>query len=545
MRAKLWAVGCGLSTILLATAAEARDWNVEGKGQIRYQEANGTWAGLPRVRVRLMDSDIDFDDEMAQGFSDSNGHYDLHGRGGDPQVWPFCDEHCSKPDPYIQYVLEEDGRVDVRNLIGFSARFNTPEHSNTAGSIDFGSWHVDHDRSILYARANRQYDFFASQVGGHIPSHGGTIGVIFPAVLDAGVPYTTEESIHWPGSYTSPGAFDAVYHEFGHRIRHAADGGFLHFLGDVVRYTYLQQHWEAKSTNPGFAFNEGWAEYHSTLLDANERNNFHSWAQRAGGDSIEGNVAAKLLKLSETCGGFPALWNVLRGVGEDKIHSYAEFHAAFMKAHPSCGAAPNAHLAHPGLLPGAVVPHATTPPANHRAPIAINLQQAALRKTLDEMDARGGTHTPKPSKSNLAFGVSHAPAAATVTKMNASRVDAHKRWEVSARQALRTHILSIKPATVQSLNDGSHAKEVHAARAAFVMSVAQERLAHVATLKQEIARERAAARDPKVQKYLDSLSARYTLSEQHLHDAIQNRNNADFKAPEALLPRSLTEAAVK
>ena len=58
-----------------------------------------------------------------------------------------------------------------------------------------------------------------------------------------------------------------MFHEFGHRIRHAADGDEAHFLGDAIRFQYARHPAADDHANLGFAFNEGWAEYHATLLD--------------------------------------------------------------------------------------------------------------------------------------------------------------------------------------------------------------------------------------------------------------------------------------
>jgi hypothetical protein len=522
MRAKLWALGCGLSTVLVATVAEAKHYDVSASGHLIYQETDGSWHPMANVRVRLLHDDFDLKHEMGTATTDANGNFNISGRTGLLQI--------GKPSPYVQFVLEKDGRVDVRDLIGFSHRCNSGKKNHTDGHINFGTMSMDHNRSLLYVRANQQYDYFQQHVGGEIPSHGGTIGVIYPAVLDAGVPYTTEESIHWPGKYTN---YNAAYHEWGHRIRHAADGSFFHFLGDVLHYTYLQQHWYYKQTNAGFAFNEGWAEYHSTLLDPNERNNFHAWHYVAPTgnqptEAIEGNVAADLLKLSDECGGFKALWTTLRNAGEHKVHSLSEFYSRFIHEHPTCKV-PLTHVGPSGHANTAQ--HPATPPVAHDV-VSLQDQVAHLKKELDDIFQRG------------AVPVQHSAHTAP-KNLEGKRSQAHDNSQAAARDALRKHILGIKPATVQSLADGSHAKDVDAARANYTEQVAKERIAQLEQLKAEVAKERAAAKDAETREYLESVAARYEKEEQELKELLKNKGNGNTKMPESLYPNSGVETTTQ
>jgi hypothetical protein len=53
----------------------------------------------------------------------------------------------------------------------------------------------------------------------------------------------------------------AVAHEFGHTLRHVADGDESHWHADDVKYIYAQDHDYNTIHNKGFAFNEGWADF--------------------------------------------------------------------------------------------------------------------------------------------------------------------------------------------------------------------------------------------------------------------------------------------
>lgn len=52
-----------------------------------------------------------------------------------------------------------------------------------------------------------------------------------------------------------------LFHEFGHSIRHVADGDELHWGWDNFRWAYARSHNRCEVFNTQYAFNEGWANY--------------------------------------------------------------------------------------------------------------------------------------------------------------------------------------------------------------------------------------------------------------------------------------------
>ena len=353
----------GLAALLCAANAQAggpckagsSDPCITATGRVVYTDAvTHDVTPLPNVRVRLMDHNCCGNaDEMAQGFTNDDGTFQLQGSAG------------SRPDPYMQFVTQRDGYVDVKSWSGASYRFDTEVHYDARGTIDFGTREMLHgftsldpgktaaaEGSVignLYAYAGRTYDNFKDLTGDpHVPSYGGNVGVLYPSIINGGTvggtatPFTTDNTIHWV--VEDDNRPDVIFHEFGHRIREAADGDGGHFLGDMIRFHYAQNHnMRTTIANPGFAFNEGWAEYHKTLLADGARRELENWTELPGGDNLEGNVAAKLLRLADRCGGFPALWPILKShpsqpiTGAGGIHSWAEFFATFKQAHPECG----------------------------------------------------------------------------------------------------------------------------------------------------------------------------------------------------------------
>jgi hypothetical protein len=318
-------LGCLCGSAVLSTAALASADFVRGIGRVAYFEnggAGGARLPLVGVRVSLMDDDDIFDDTIAVGYSDASGNFNLSGNAEDGIFG-------GRPDPYIEIELESrDNRLVVESdIVKLNVTCATPSRNSTIGTINFGEIVCAggaRDASTIFARLKRSYEMFQSLSGdAQVPRHNGKAAVLFPAFLSAGVPYTTDESIRWPADYRR---FDAIPHEFGHRIRHAQDGDFGHFLGDVVAYSYMQHHSPDKVTNPGFAFNEGWADYNAAV---NNTTRYDNWTPRPGGESVEGNVSANLWKLHANCGGFAKLWSVLKS-GGGSIHSWAQYSGRFL-----------------------------------------------------------------------------------------------------------------------------------------------------------------------------------------------------------------------
>ncbi len=117
-------------------------------------------------------------------------------------------------------------------------------------------------------------------------------------------------------------------------------------MNDAIAFTYARSHsWDLNS-NEGFAFNEGWAEYHSTLFQKDVHDFVESWTPLAGAQRVEGNVAQSLLKLSDGCGGgFAKIWKALGAAKQNTswvpnrkggVHSYQEFEDLFIAQNPGC-----------------------------------------------------------------------------------------------------------------------------------------------------------------------------------------------------------------
>lgn len=309
----------GASVLMIALPAFAG--TVRATGTVQYAEngANGgTKLGLGGVRVKLLDDELIGSTVLRTGYTNASGQFDISANADDG-IWQ------GKLDPFIRVELESDGGklVVESEIFKINVTCSTGVRNETEGTIPFGNISCggqNADAAAIYAHMRKAYEKFTQlTTQTSVPRHSGKAATLFPCVLAAGVPYTTEESVHWPYGYR---AFKAAFHEFGHRIRHAQDGDFAHFLGDVAAYTYMQHHDLEKVTNEGFAFNEGWAEYNAAQSSTTSANTLNTWAMINGGaNNIEGNVAAKLQKLSNNCGGFRRMWSTLQS---GSFHKYSE-----------------------------------------------------------------------------------------------------------------------------------------------------------------------------------------------------------------------------
>src|SRR5437868_6060199 len=97
---------------------------VHAFGRLMFKDENGALQPLRRAQVKLMDEDFGpHDQEMARGFTDDSGRFDLTGNAADSGC---VGAGCKRPDPYVEFVLEQDHRIDVRDPLGNSARQHTP-----------------------------------------------------------------------------------------------------------------------------------------------------------------------------------------------------------------------------------------------------------------------------------------------------------------------------------------------------------------------------------------------------------------------------------
>lgn len=300
-----------------ASASADVTFQVKGKWVCNNR---GTVIPLARARVELWrDVSFWFDDKFGAGHTASDGSFSFGVRAG------------SNFDLYAKLVLTDDDGVRLSNWYSLSGSEWSTETSRIrthSGTVDLGAWQISRDngagtpKCAIWQGAHNAYANYRQVIGSRPPDTTYSISADFPC---CGTPFTTTDTTRWPSGYQTglgsgdqDGGFSVNFHEFAHSVRHSFDGSFLHFLGDVAAFQYPQNHTACKLTNPGFAFNEGWAEYWAhTLQTCGDGTNF----------SQEGNVATALDGL-EKCANRPTMVRVLRE-NAGSIHSYDQFRAKF------------------------------------------------------------------------------------------------------------------------------------------------------------------------------------------------------------------------
>jgi len=240
---------------------------------------------------------------------------------------------------------------------------------------------------------------------------------------DSGIVWTSRDTTHWEIGY-SPGEYANVLapdnpeqlsysdlfelygtsvHEFGHALRHTADGTDNHFNWDATRFLYAHTHEHCQSYpkgyawNDGYGFNEGWSDYWQgtdlSLLQGcvtggmDPKNFQQEGAVALDLDTLEGSLG--------TCAGIPTnvrgddlkrqrrglMFGVLAGAGHEKVHSDADFRAAFVRRFPACT------IPAPGTLSAAVPPPggAVHPPVVEPGQVIARL--SAVRGRLTSLPA--------------------------------------------------------------------------------------------------------------------------------------------------------------
>jgi hypothetical protein len=291
----------------------------------------------------LADDGITFlDDHFGTTHTNPDGTFSVSGDRGQAS------------DVYVRIVLDDDNGVHLTNFGGndenmSSFHFTNPKYTHVdSGTVHLGSWLMQNPQSsfpsecVQFVAAKRAFDNYTQIVGAPPPTNGFTIDEA--SFLTFGVPWTSLSGSVWSPSFTPGKAFYksstgvgipvTMLHEFAHAVRHSFDGDFGHWLGDVAAYNYIQQHKFCQVTNPGFAFNEGWAEFWSNQIDTT--------GCTPGNMSQEGNVASSLKNLQDQClaGSADArrkkMVSVLALAGHFAIHSFSDYLSFFNQIFNGC-----------------------------------------------------------------------------------------------------------------------------------------------------------------------------------------------------------------
>lgn len=266
------------------------------------------------AEVALVDSDIGRDDILANGFTDSDGCFELSGDGGDP--------FGGKPDIYVRISFRSKNKdLHIQRLATFGTNLlptafsNTKKFNDISGTVRFGTVNLRDSACRNYVMFQTAVLEFSSYFGSGPPFT--TLNVLvdfvkFPAVLNKGLskfgfyrsifddlptrtPFALYNWVIVQGVYEMQ--WSVAKHEFGHAIRHTFDGDSGHFLEDVAKYIYFWPHDCTTIRNEGFAFNEGFADWNAYWKDPGSYKCNKHGADPFGTKANEGNVAAALFRV--------------------------------------------------------------------------------------------------------------------------------------------------------------------------------------------------------------------------------------------------------
>ncbi|CAH1794827.1 unnamed protein product [Owenia fusiformis] len=275
-------------------------------------------AAVKNALVRLLDQDYLVDDILADGWTDENGEFELSGDG--------VDGWNGNPDVFIKLEYNYLNKMVVKDRT-LRVRYETSEITNNfSGKSDIGTINVNNEHCRVYQLFREAIlDYTLRSENDNLPYDYLTVhtDALLSLVSGTRKPWSNIDTIRVPGGY--PLNATTARHELAHTLRHAMDGGRLHWWADISSYSYVQPHHCNMRSNPGFAFNEGWAIYWSGNCKCSEGSDMN----------VEGHVAARLCELAR-CKSDSQMWDILES-NPGTIHSYAEFEEKlFSKYQPAC-----------------------------------------------------------------------------------------------------------------------------------------------------------------------------------------------------------------
>lgn len=263
---------------------------------------------MPDIKVYLIEIGYIYDSNLAETITSSDGSFSIETN--------LLVAETSKISVRIEYSYSSKFFIENDLKTVRSENFIVPMDVIKGRSLNFNEIHLNpsHCRAfILFRQCFLDYEKETEQT--HPAS---MIHIITDSLMTAGLPYASTDTVRIPKDTKLD--LDIAMHEFAHTIRHSLDGSFLHFLLDVVQYSYAQNHWCDKKTNEGFAFNEGFAELWQSKDECNKVN-------PSRGYDHEGYVVRRLRDLANRChkGKWKKPFVVVLKENPGVIHSFTDF----------------------------------------------------------------------------------------------------------------------------------------------------------------------------------------------------------------------------
>jgi hypothetical protein len=213
--------------------------------------------GAPAPFLRVATGGID-------GFAGPDGRFEISGEfpGVPKSVSIAFDAQIplgSAPAPAVRLEIFDDFHVTRSERVDL-----TPTVTGT--TADFGDITIPGTDCVLWQRGIRALTHYFATVGAPPPAGELRIKRWSAVYISAGAaPHTFYDYIVAPTDLATFGAAP-FFHEFGHSVRHVADGPRSHWDWDNFRFIYARIHDGSQVTNKGFTFNEGWGTYWGAVV---------------------------------------------------------------------------------------------------------------------------------------------------------------------------------------------------------------------------------------------------------------------------------------
>ncbi len=170
-----------------------------------------------------------------------------------------------------------------------------------AGVAAFGDVALGGNDCVLWNLGVEALTHYASTLGTAPPAGELRIKRWEAVYMSAGAgPHTFYDYIVAPTDLAIDGDRTRIFfHEFGHSIRHVADGSETHWHGDDFAFIYARKHNGSQVTNKSFVFNEGWGHYWSRSVTGVPRSVHPEAPSNAFLDWNEDRIAKYLERMSD------------------------------------------------------------------------------------------------------------------------------------------------------------------------------------------------------------------------------------------------------
>jgi hypothetical protein len=297
-------------------------------------------SGPARVRGRILcqGSPLPFVNVVVAGQggqAGADGRFEIEGPfGGVPGTVFMAYEGQVQLSPAVAAPLQ------IFDDFHFTRNDHVDQDPTVTGDVaDFGDVTSPSDDCVLWRWGTDALQRYFTIMNAVPPAGGLRVKRWSAVFMSAGAaPHTFYDYIVAPTDLAGSGQRGTFFHEFGHSIRHVADGDETHWHWDDVRFIYARKHNGGQVTNKGFVFNEGWGNFWEAIL-LGSAVAVHSGAP-AGADFIDFNedrIGQRLHAMSQAAPADTAFMVRVLTANPGGIHTLRDFETRYCAMLPAPG----------------------------------------------------------------------------------------------------------------------------------------------------------------------------------------------------------------